>query len=172
MRKITLFLSSFIILLILSGCANIREVQYTALEKPQEQKAIISVVLRNKEMGLRTGMFRSASAIYYTAKIAKEKGYNYIRFLMPKELKEMMFNNADELYECYTKATLNIFDKCARARNVNYNTTDVRYGVAAEAYKIQPTEVLTIPADDILEKFKNYDLDQKDYKIVFKPYKG
>jgi len=172
MRKITLFLSSAIFLLVLSGCANIREVQYSTLEKPVENGFMVSVVLRNKEYGLRTGMFDSASAIYYAAKFAKERGYNYIRFLIPKQLKEMMINNADELYECYTKATFNIFDKCYKARYVNYNATDVRYGVLAVAYKTQPSEVLTIPAGDILEKFKKYDLNQKNYKIVYKPYKG
>jgi len=169
MKKILTITMLFIGVLVFTGCTTTKEINVAIKPSyPKPDSEVISLVLHYySNKALNTDFFYAPSGVYHLAKIAKERGYNYIRLTYPPQFKEMMINNAKELKECYTKNTLDLLgtNKCVQVRRTQHKYSHQYYGIAGIAYKTQPSDVLTIPIDDILEEFKEYDLSKDNYKV-------
>lgn len=156
-----------------SGCGTfIQRITYVVKPAPNNNNKGYEFVILHYEKILKNPkeeyLFKPASGVYYIAKFAKEKGYNYVRFIYPPEFKSFMFNSAKEIKECY-KITFNPFDKCGSIKGYKVNINPFIYEIGAVLYKKQPVDVLTVSVDDILNEFKEYSLDNHHYEIIENP---
>jgi hypothetical protein len=124
----------------------------------------VGIVIRTNQYVPIKDPFNAENAIYHLAKYAKEHGYNYIQIIKPKVIAKYMPNSVEDLNKCLNASGR--FQKCEGAKNLIYASGYITaYDMDAMLYKKQPVEVPTISVDEILQKYKKYDLTKKGYTV-------
>jgi len=172
MRKIFAFTILSLGILLFTGCAEITR-NYEVAVQPYHQnrnaeKIWVEIYLNSHNNPFNIPHINAGDAIYHLAKIAKERGYNYIKLTYPRPFLSLMFNKASDLKKCYTSP--GFFGKCADAFHI-YGYGFLAYDVKAIVYKTKPVDVLTMPADGVIKEFKEYDNTKYGYKTIIKVLK-
>ena len=170
MKKIFAFLL-VVFAVLFSGCGSKNIVSFSPskpvkLEDNNEKMKVTVSLYTSKYHMLMP--FNAENAVYHLAKFAKENGYNYIYIVYPTDIKRLMPGSVEELDDCIKPHLF--FGKCSteRVRKVYASGFKIAYLMSAVLYKKQPFDIVTLPVDKLIEKYKDYDLQKEGYKIIIK----